>query len=68
MIYTKKERTLERHDVNFIIAQARAVLDQKRIPGLCSNNCPRDYGQLYTTQRASEIIDSIVADSIYYNY
>lgn len=64
--YTDKEVFVQRHDVAFIIKQARDVLKSKRIESVCTNQLPVDYGQLYTTEEASQIIDGIVSDSVYY--
>lgn len=66
MIFTTKEKTVNRHDVNFIVGQVRAVLKDKRVDGICLNKLPVDHGQLYTTELASVIIDQIVDDSLYY--
>ncbi len=65
-IFTYEEKTIKKHSVGFIATQARSVLNDKNIKGMCTNNLPSDYGQLYTTEKASEIIDSIVFDSIFY--
>ncbi len=65
---TDKEALVKRHDVAFIIKQARDVLKSKRIHKVRTNQLPHDHGQLYTTEEASRIIASIVDDSIYYLY
>ena len=62
----KKEKTVKRHNVNFIVAQARSVLNDMNVQGLCTNKVPYDHGQLYTTQEASDIIASVVDDSLFY--
>lgn len=70
--YTKKECTERRHDLNFILKQARDVLDDKtkhrsQPLGLCLNKVPIcGADQLFTTAAASVIIDDIVHDSLYY--
>ena len=64
-IFTKDERTVKRHDVNFIFGQVRAVLSDKGIQGVNVNRAPDHDGQLYTTQEASTIIDRMVIDSIF---
>ncbi len=66
-IFTHKERTEKRLDVNFIAKQARAVIADNRIPGMCTNQLPYDRGQLYTVEEASIIINDIVSDSAYYS-
>lgn len=74
MQYTKKEMTEPRHDLNFIMKQARDVVDDKtkhrshnNPVGICLNKLPRCRDdQLFTTAAASEIIDDIVDDSLYY--
>lgn len=66
MIFTTKEKTEKRHDVNFIVGQARAVIADKRVKGLCMNDVPVDNGQLYTTEHASALIAAIVDASLYY--
>jgi predicted xylose isomerase-like sugar epimerase len=65
-IFTNVEKTVKRHNVNFIVKQARDVLNSKNIAGLCTNQLPLDYGQLYTTEEASKIIDKVVGDSLFY--
>ena len=65
-IFTNVEKTVKRHNVNFIVKQARDVLNSKNIAGLCTNQLPRDYGQHYTTEEASKIIDEVVGDSLFY--
>lgn len=66
-IFTFKEKTLKRHDVNFIATQIRSVLNERRIRQMCTNKLPYDSGQLYTTEQASRIIDSVVWDSVYHS-
>ena len=66
-IFTNVEKTIKRHNVNFIVKQARDVLNSKNIAGLCTNQLPLDYGQLYTTEEASKIIDKVVGDSLFYS-
>jgi hypothetical protein len=66
MLFTHKEKTEKRHDVNFIMGQVRAVISDKKVQGLCMNKIPADNGQLYTTERASAIIAEVVDDSLYY--
>lgn len=66
MIFTTKEKTVRKHNVNFIMGQVRAVLKEKRVEGICVNCAPDDYGQLYTTEEASVLIDRIVDDSLFY--
>ena len=66
-IFTNVEKTIKRHNVNFIVKQALDVLNSKNIAGLCTNQLPLDYGQLYTTEEASKIIDEVVGDSLFYS-
>ena len=66
MNFTFTEKSVKRHDVNFIMAQARSVLNDMNVQGLCTNKVPHDHGQLYTTQEASDIIASVVDDSVFY--
>ena len=66
MIFTTKEKTIRKHNVNFIMGQVRAVLNEKKVKGICVNRAPEDHGQLYTTEHASAIIEQIVDDSLYY--
>ena len=66
MIFTTKEKTEKRHDINFIVGQARAVIADKRVQGLCMNDVPVDNGRLYTTEHASALIAAIVDASLYY--
>ena len=64
--FTFKEQTVRRHPVSFLVQQVKAVLDLKRIKGICMNKMPDDSGQLYTTAEASRIIDDVVWDSVYH--
>lgn len=66
MIFTTKEKTVRKHNVNFIMGQVSAVLNEKKVKGICVNRAPEDHGQLYTTEHASVIIEQIVDDSLYY--
>lgn len=64
--FTHRESTLRRHNVNFLMQQVKAVLELKRVKGVCMNKMPIDNGQLYTTREASRIIDDVVWDSVYH--
>jgi hypothetical protein len=66
MLFTRKEKTVRKHNVNFIMGQVRAVLNEKRVQGICVNCAPDDHGQLYTTEEASVMINAIVDDSLFY--
>lgn len=66
--YTYDEINVLRHDVGFIAKQVKSVLANKRVRSICLSQLPDDNGQLYTTEQASRIIDSVVNDSLYYHY
>ncbi len=66
--FTYKEKTVKNINVIFIIKQARDVLNDKKITGMCTNKLPDDYEQLYTIEQASKIIEEVINDSIFYNY
>lgn len=64
--FTHQEKTIKKHSQAWIIGQAKAVLNDKGIKGLCTNKLPQNYGELYTTEEASEIIADLVDDSLFY--
>ena len=64
--FTHKEKTVKQISVSFIAKQARDVLNDLGVVGVCVNKLPYDYEQLYTIEQASKIIEDIIFDSIYY--
>ena len=73
-ILTQAETTQPRHDLNFILAQARDVVNDRsrgRITKICTNAVPaEDHGTSnvkYTTNQASDMIENIVSDTFYYS-
>lgn len=66
IFFTESERTVKKHSQAWILSQVKAVLDTKNIKGICLNKLPQNYGELYTTARASEIIADLVDDSMFY--
>lgn len=67
-MFTFEEKTIKRHNVNFIAKQAKDVLELKGTMQMCINELPTDYGQLYTTVEASGIINNVVFDSRSHRY
>ena len=65
-IFTYSERTVKKHNADFIYKQVEAILAKRGIEKICVNKLPSDNTELFTTEKASEIIDSIVWDSVYH--
>lgn len=66
-IYTRKEITERVHPLSLINSQALAVCKDLGLR-MCRDNLPRDYGQLYTLQEVSDIVYTIISDSMYYGH
>lgn len=67
MFFTHKEKTEKRHDINFVIAQARATLDSKNRSGPMNTTVLdlKADDQLFTTEDVSELVNEIVRNTIY---
>ncbi len=66
IFFTKSERSVKKHTQTWILGQVKAVLDTKGIESICLNKLPYNYDELYTTEKASEIIYGLIEDSVYY--
>ena len=66
--WTNKEMTERRHDLSFVIKQAKDTLRDKNINSLCINRVREEHhNKMFTTAEASDLIYCLVTDSIYYS-
>lgn len=71
--YTKQELTVKKHTLNFVLKQVNDVLSSKtpgnKPVGVCVNAIKPHHeypSHLFTTQEASELIETLVFDSFYH--
>ena len=64
--FTKDEQTIRKHNADFMVKQARAVLASTHNyhGGICVNALPAGDG-LYTVEQSSQIIEQIIDDTLY---
>ena len=66
-LHTNKEMTEKRHDLNFVYGQARMLLQLRGVGQLCIKAVIHYPSHAtFTTAEASDLIQQIVDDTLYY--